>query len=262
MKIAKTYLYVLLVSCWEIDDLFLVKRFTDFTWAYLVVWILSLFVQLVLNIKILLKGPRSRVTSLIVCVGNHGWLVRQISWLLQWTSSSICRDTLFYTFNLIFQICLGLIICIRLLLSIWSHSNKWRSNSVNQHVLSIKLHFKRFSLFNNFIDPLTQIRWLKVCSSLRTLIFLASVIIGINPFVIIEVYVFFIISGSLFMLLLLGIDQVFFVVWQLINIISVFLMCSVVLEVQIILLSVDSSLLMHLLIHFSYNSKLTILFLK
>lgn len=158
---------------------------------------------------------------------------------------------------------------------VWSFGYQWWSYFVQKHWLIVKIHFIRFSLFNDFVDALTQICWLKMCSSLWTLIFLASIIVRINSFVVCKVNILFVsilcLSWYSFLVIIIIIilsvqTHIILVIWlvrQLVEIIFVFMLTSIEIRVQIAsshvvstivsLLSVNSSLIsLHIFSYFEF----------
>ena len=115
---------------------------------------------------------------------------------------------------------------------------------VNQHVLAVEFHLERLALFNNLVDALAEVSGFEMRASLRTLVLLPSLVFGIDSFIIVEVNIFTLVI--VLFLLLLEFVLVFFVVWQLVEIVGL-LMALFVGEMEVVLLGMHPSLLISLI---------------
>ena len=95
--------------------------------------------------------------------------------------------------------------------------NQTASNTINQHLFAIELHLMWPQLLYYLVNSFTEVFRLKMCSSFRTLIFLACIVIGVDAFIISKVYVFFsVYSCSCCLRLFFEFVLVLFSVWEII----------------------------------------------
>ena len=171
--------------------------------------------------------------------------------LLHWASSGVrCWSNRFSfwldTFDMMLHVW-NPICCVRCL-----RQQRW-SYYISQHWLPIQLNFKRLSLFNDLVDPLAEVFWFEMSTGFWTLIFLPSVIICIDTFIIIEINIFFNISVILGLLFfLLDIILVIIFIRELIQIVLVIMMGVLLLVLSILpssnLFGVHTSVLTYILL--------------